>query len=95
VPIVLGLDAPAELFAVDPRKVIAVTARAEWLVGVRRERSRRMAPGVVIAYAETSHIEEELRWFQSIVARGGWTQVDVTQKAIEETASEIISILPR
>jgi [pyruvate, water dikinase]-phosphate phosphotransferase / [pyruvate, water dikinase] kinase len=92
VPIVLGLEAPPEIFAVDPRKVVAVSARPEWLVGVRRERSRRMAPGVIISYAETSHIEEELRWFRSIVARGGWTVVDVTQKAIEETASEIIAL---
>lgn len=92
VPIVLGLNAPEELFAVDPRKVVALSARPEWLVGVRRERSRRMAPGVIISYAETSHIEEELRWFRSIAARGGWTVVDVTQKAVEETASEIIAL---
>lgn len=90
----LGLEAPAELFAIDPRKVIALSARPEWLCGVRRERSRRMAPGMILAYAETAYIAEELRHFQSIAARGGWTVVDVTGKAIEETAAEIIALLP-
>jgi [pyruvate, water dikinase]-phosphate phosphotransferase / [pyruvate, water dikinase] kinase len=93
VPIVLGLEAPAELFALDPRKVIALSARSEWLSGVRRERSRRMAPGRILDYAETAHITEELRWFQGIAARGGWTVVDVTHKAIEEAASEVIALL--
>jgi [pyruvate, water dikinase]-phosphate phosphotransferase / [pyruvate, water dikinase] kinase len=94
VPIVLGIPAPAELFALDQRKVIALSARSEWLSGVRRERSRRMAPGMIIDYAETAYIAEELRYFQSIAARGGWTVVDVTGKAIEETAAEIIALLP-
>jgi [pyruvate, water dikinase]-phosphate phosphotransferase / [pyruvate, water dikinase] kinase len=94
VPIVLGIPPPAELFAADPRKVIALSARSEWLSGVRRERSRRMAPGVVLDYAETAYIAEELRYFQSIVVRGAWTVVDVTGKAIEETAAEIIALLP-
>jgi [pyruvate, water dikinase]-phosphate phosphotransferase / [pyruvate, water dikinase] kinase len=93
IPIVLGLEAPAELFAIDPRKVIALSARSEWLSGVRRERSRRMAPGMILDYAETAYIAEELRWFQAIAARGGWTVVDVTHKAIEETASEVIALL--
>jgi hypothetical protein len=95
VPIVLGLEAPAELFAIDPRKVIALSARSEWLSGVRRERSRRMAPGMILAYAETAYIAEELRHFRSIAARGDWAVVDVTGKAIEETAAEIIALLPR
>ena len=94
VPIVLGIAAPAELFAIDPRKVIALSARPEWLSGVRRERSRRMAPGMIMAYAETAYIAEELRYFQSIAGRGGWTVVDVTGKAVEETAAEIIALLP-
>jgi regulator of PEP synthase PpsR (kinase-PPPase family) len=94
VPIVLGLEAPRELFAIDPRKVIALSARPEWLSGVRRERSRRMAPGMVLDYAETGYIAEELRYFQSIAARGGWTVIDVTGKAVEETAAEIIALLP-
>ncbi len=95
VPIVLGIDAPEQLFTIDRDKVIALSARSEWLSGVRRERSRRMAPGVILDYAETAYIAEELRYFQSIAARGGWTVVDVTGKAIEETAAEIIALLPQ
>jgi [pyruvate, water dikinase]-phosphate phosphotransferase / [pyruvate, water dikinase] kinase len=95
VPIVLDLEPPAELFTLPREQVIGLVARPDWLGGVRRERSRRMAPGMVISYADTSYIEEERRWFQKIAARGGWTVIDVTHKAIEETAAEVIALLPR
>ena len=66
VPIILDIDPPEELKAIDPSRVIALTALPSWLESVRRERARRMAHG--------------------------WTVVDVTRKAIEETASEIVTL---
>lgn len=95
VPIVLDLDPPAELFHLERSRVIALSARPDWLSGVRRERSRRMAPGVTLSYAEMAHIEAELVWFHRILARGGWTVVDVTHKAIEESAAEVIALVGR
>ncbi len=95
VPIVLNIEPPPRLLSLDPAKVVGLCARPDWLSGVRRERSRRMAPGMQMEYSEPSYIEGELRWFQSIAARGGWTVIDVTHKAIEETAAEIIGLLRR
>ena len=95
VPIVLDLDPPEELFQVEPSRVIALSARPDWLSGVRRERSRRMAPGMALSYSEMAHIEQELLWFHRILVRGGWTVVDVTHKAIEESAAEIIALVGR
>lgn len=95
VPIVLDLDPPEELFQVEPNRVLALSARPDWLSGVRRERSRRMAPGMALSYSEMAHIEQELLWFHRILVRGGWTVVDVTHKAIEESAAEIIALVGR
>lgn len=93
VPIVLGIEPPPELFAVDRSKVIALSARPVWLEGVRRERQQRLARGVPMSYAEMEHIQAELAWFRQILARGGWTLVEVTYKAIEETAAEIVTLM--
>lgn len=93
VPIVLGIEPPTSLFAVDRSKVIALSAQPAWLAEVRSERARRMAPGRSLPYAEHAHVRDELAWFRDQVLRGGWTTVDVTHKAVEETASEIVTLM--
>jgi regulator of PEP synthase PpsR (kinase-PPPase family) len=93
VPIIGGMEPPTELFDLPVRKVIGLTASAGWLVDVRRERARRMARGFEIAYDDLSHIKNELKWFHGIVARANWRVVDVTRKAIEETAAEIVELV--
>lgn len=93
VPIVLGIEPPGSLFEANVEKVIALQARPTWLEGVRRERAQRMARDFPITYAEMAHIREEISWFNQIVKRGGWRIVEVTQKAIEETAAEIVEIM--
>jgi [pyruvate, water dikinase]-phosphate phosphotransferase / [pyruvate, water dikinase] kinase len=93
VPIVLGIAPPLSIFEVDPSKVIALEARPAWLEGVRRERALRMAREFPITYAEMTHIRQELAWFRGIVEHGGWRTVEVTSKAIEETAAEIVDIV--
>jgi regulator of PEP synthase PpsR (kinase-PPPase family) len=93
VPIVLGMEPPPELFSVDRSKVIALSARPVWLEGIRRERQQRLARGLSMTYAEMEHIQAELAWFRQILARGGWTLVEVTYKAIEETAGEIVTLM--
>jgi hypothetical protein len=95
VPIVLGIPAPEQLFSLDRSKVMALSARPLWIEEIRRERSLRMAPGFQSNYAELSTIREELEWFRQIVERGGWTVVEVTHKAIEETAAEIVALMRR
>lgn len=93
VPIVLDMEPPNEVAPIDRSKVIALTALPSWLESVRRERARRMAHGHEIAYAQPAYIRDELAWFRRIVEQHEWTVVDVTRKAIEETASEIVALV--
>ena len=95
VPIVLRIPPPEELFALDRAKVVALSARPLWIEEIRRERAQKMSPGLETEYAELRHIREELEWFRGVVARGGWTVIEVTHKAIEETAAEISALLRR
>jgi regulator of PEP synthase PpsR (kinase-PPPase family) len=93
IPIVAGIEPPAALYGVSTAKVVALAARPEWLEDIRTARERRMTGGVSISYSDLSHIKEELAWFHTIVGRGGWPIVDVTHKAIEETAAEIVILV--
>jgi len=92
VPIVLGLPPPEELYRVERSRVIALTVDPSWLQGIRRERMQRMTQGRPMPYAEIQHIRSELEYFRTLVARGGWTVVEVTHKAVEETAAEIVML---
>ena len=58
VPIVPGIEPPAELLELDPTKVIGVTIDAEALHGRPRERARAMKGRK--KYAELTEIYEEL-----------------------------------
>jgi regulator of PEP synthase PpsR (kinase-PPPase family) len=84
---------PREVLSLPKQKVIALTARPHWLESVRKEREHRMIRGYSISYSDPTHIREELQWFREILREAGWVAVDVTNKAIEETASEIVNIV--
>jgi regulator of PEP synthase PpsR (kinase-PPPase family) len=93
VPLVLGSQPPHELFAVDARKVIALTIRPERLSLLRHARLTRLGMSAAADYADLGHVREELRYAQALFAHGGWTVLDVTSKSIEESANDIIQIL--
>lgn len=93
IPIVLNHQPPGELFQIPTNKVVALTARQQWLENIRRQRIQRVLHSHTIPYADPEHVHEELMWFRQVVNRGGWRIVDVTNKAIEETAAELVAIL--
>jgi regulator of PEP synthase PpsR (kinase-PPPase family) len=92
VPIVKGIEPPAELFAVDSAKVVGLTIDAETLAEIRRERARHLR-GAKRRYAELSEIFEELEYAEMIHRRLGCPVIEVSNLAIEETARRIIRIV--
>jgi [pyruvate, water dikinase]-phosphate phosphotransferase / [pyruvate, water dikinase] kinase len=92
VPIVKGIEPPAELFAVDPAKVVGLTIDAETLAEIRRERARHLR-GAKRRYAELDEIFEELEYAEMIHRRLGCPVIEVSNLAIEETARRIIRIV--
>ena len=91
VPIVRGIEPPAELFELDPTKVIGVTIDAEALHNVRSKRARAMKGPK--KYAELTEIYEELSHAEAIHRRLGCPVVEVSNMAIEETAHRIIRLV--
>ena len=93
VPIVAGLEPPAELFEITEAKVVGLTINATRLSEVRRARLRRMKVRKS-NYADRDYVEEELRYAHSIFQRRpAWPVINVSGKSIEEISQEVLDAL--
>ncbi|HEY7529313.1 MAG TPA: pyruvate, water dikinase regulatory protein [Gemmatimonadota bacterium] len=94
VPIVRPLGAPRQLFAADQRRIAALTIDPEHLQAIRRERLRRYHHPDGHRYADLREIEDELEHSRELFRQNRlWPVIDVTGKAIEETANEVLKAL--
>lgn len=93
VPIVPEVTPPDALFEIDPQKCIALKISAEKLNAIRKERLKQLDLSDSARYATDQRITEELEYFNQIVEKIGCPVLDVSNKAIEETANNIIQII--
>ncbi|HEX9874479.1 MAG TPA: pyruvate, water dikinase regulatory protein [Deferrimonas sp.] len=90
VPLVKGIDPPAELFEIDPARVVGLVIDAQRLVELRATRLKHLGQGSRAAYADYGQVEDELAYTRALFRRQGWAVIDVTGKAVEETANEVL-----
>jgi len=91
-PLVLDVKPPVEIDQVDPRRVFALHITPRALLEIRRTRVERMGSGSSSDYVDLGQIQRELAWARDLVrAHPGWTTIDVTSRAVEETGSEILA----
>lgn len=91
VPLVPEADPPEELFKVPSERVVGLIIAPEKLIQIRRERLKVLGLDAdVSSYAQGERVEEELNFAKSIMRRVGCRIFDVTNRAIEETAQEIL-----
>ncbi len=95
VPLVPGAEPPKELFEMPPGRVIGLTLKPELLTEIRGSRLSTLGLPPESAYADRMKITEELAVAEEVFRRLRCPVVDVTYKAIEETASEILTILQK
>jgi regulator of PEP synthase PpsR (kinase-PPPase family) len=94
IPLVYGVPAPKQLFQIPAYKVVALTAEPQRLSSIRQVRAKHMK-SAAHGYADLPHVERELAYAYEIFSkRKNWPIVDVTVKTIEETATEVISLIP-
>ena len=90
IPLILNIQPPQQLFEVDPQKVIALSTRPMSLSELRRARESYLKYKTG-EYATLEHVKKELEYAKRIYAKNPrWKQINVTNKPIEEIASEII-----
>lgn len=94
VPIVRGVPVPEKIFELDPKKLVGLIVSPEKLATVRSTRLKKMGRPDSEDYAQMEHIKQELHEAQAIFQKlGGIPIIDVTGKAIEEVAGEVIQQL--
>ena len=95
VPIIYGLPPPKELSRVDPTRVVALAIDAERLMEVRRARVKKLSRSVP-GYAELEAIRLELNYCRELYRQNPrWQVLDVSGRAVEEVASDVITIIQR
>ena len=93
VPIVPGIDAPAELLDLDPGKVIGLLAQSEVLETVRRARVHRLGRSPYSNYVEAEAVDAELVRARRLYRERGWRSIDITGRAVEENAARILEVM--
>ncbi|SIK49591.1 Putative phosphotransferase yqfL [Mycobacteroides abscessus subsp. abscessus] len=93
VPIVPEVTPPDMLFDIDSSKCIALRISEEKLNRIRKQRLKQLGLGDSARYANEIRIKEEIKYFEDIVDRIGCAVIDVSDKAIEETANDVINII--
>ena len=92
VPLMPEVEPPEELFAVDKRKVIGLMIKPQVLTEIRCERLKALGLGRGASYADDNRIRNELDYAKIIMQNIGCPVIDVTHKAVEETASIIMEL---
>ncbi|CEA05099.1 Putative pyruvate, phosphate dikinase regulatory protein [Metalysinibacillus saudimassiliensis] len=90
VPLVPEVEPPKELFEIASEKCVGLMISPEKLNFIRQERLMALGLNNDALYAQHSRIEQELNFFKQITERIGCHVIDVTNKAVEETANRII-----
>lgn len=94
IPLIQGFDVPKEVYDLDPRKVVALMIDPETLTQIRRARLERLGQKQGGAYANNDKVNEEIEWASEIFRRNRkWPVFNVTGKALEETAAEIVRLM--
>lgn len=93
-PIVLGIAAPPELEEAPQDRIVGLTIELDQLVEIRKARLKQLGMPVDASYGLRDQVKEELDYARDIFrAHPEWPVIDVTGRAIEETAVIILESL--
>ena len=95
IPLIYGVELPAELKNIDPRKVFGLTINPETLYDIRRNRLQKLGTRDHSgSYATWEEVIKEVEWANKIFSKNKkWSVFDITDKALEETATDILHLI--
>lgn len=94
VPLVLNTPLPEELFKIDQRRIVGLIIDMDSLQRIRKSRLEKFGQDPGGSYASMSHIAQEIEYAEKIYKQNRrWPVFNVTERALEETASEIVRII--
>lgn len=94
IPIILNMPLPEQLFQIDQRKIFGLTIDPDALKEIRQNRLSNLGSHAKGDYADSKKVVEEIQWASKLFEENRrWPVFNVTNIALEETASEIIKLL--
>ena len=93
VPIVSGVEPPKKLFQINPQKIIGLLCDPLILQSFRSTRANSLQMDYSSEYCDFDHISREVDFSKKIFRELKCEVVDMTNRAVEETAVEIVSKL--
>jgi hypothetical protein len=96
VPLVKGIDPPEELFEIDQEKIVGLVVDPKRLVEIRTSRLIDMHQSPRGSYADYNLVEDEIIYCKRLYRQHPeWMVIDVTNKSVEESSSEIVRRMAR
>ena len=93
IPFVKDIQLPKEVFELDSKKIIGLTIDADTLLKIRRNRLQKIGMQNKADYADKLYVYDELEQARACFAKHRWPVVNVTDRALEETAADIVRII--
>ena len=93
VPLVNKIPLPRQIHKVDRMRLVGLTIAPQKLMMIRSERLKKLGRPDNETYAQLENIRDEIAYANQIFRELGAYVVDVTGKAIEESATDIINQL--
>ncbi len=93
IPLVPEVPIPEELYQVPLKKIIGLTTNPYKLEEIRIERLKALGLHNTATYANMERILEEIDYAERIMKKIGCPIIDVSSKAIEETAGIILEFM--
>lgn len=93
VPIVLGIEPPKSLLRVNHNKIVGLLCDPLVLQSFRSTRASSLQMSNNVDYCDFEHISNEVSYSKKIFQELKCEVVDMTNRAVEETAAEIVSKL--
>ena len=94
IPMIHGFEVPKEIQGIDQRKIVGLTIDSEDLATIRRNRLQRLGQNSGGGYADPEQVNAEIEYANEIFRKNRrWPVFNVTGKALEETAAEIIKLM--
>ena len=93
VPLVPEVAPPEEIFSIQRGKCVGLIITPDKLNAIRKERLKALGLTSHANYASLERILDELDYAEKIMKRVGCPIINVSNKAVEETASLILDVL--
>ena len=77
----------------DYRKIIGLTIDIDNLIKIRKNRLKKFGWNFNREYADKAHILKEMDYCRELFEKHRWPVVNVTDRALEETAGEVLRII--